>query len=94
MAVVHNVLFKLRDPADVERTAEILRGMDGKIDVLRALEVGVDRLGTPRSYHIALVTRFDSWEDLETYRTHPVHAPVLEHMGRVAEHAAVVDYEV
>lgn len=94
MAVIHNVLFKLKDPADLERTVEVLRGMEGKIDLLRRITVGVDRLGTPRSYHIALVTEFGSWEDLEAYRTHPVHKPVLEHMAAVTEHAAVVDYEM
>lgn len=91
--IVHNVLFKLKDSGRIEETADVLRSMDGKIDVLRHLEVGVDRVGSERSYHIALVTKFDTWEDLERYRTHPEHAPVLAHMAKVVEQAAVVDYE-
>lgn len=93
MAVIHNVLFKLKRPEDIEEAVALLRGMEGKIDVLKGIEVGVDRLGTPRSWHVALITRFDSWDDLETYRTHPVHQPVLAHMAGVAETAAVVDFE-
>lgn len=94
MTVVHNVLFKLKDPADVDEAVARLQAMEGRVEVLRSIEVGVDKLGTSRSYHIALTTRFDSWEDLETYRSHPLHTPVLEHMATVIEHSAVVDYEV
>ena len=92
--IVHNVLFKLKDPAEVERAAEVLRSMEGRIDVLKHIEVGIDKLGTARSYHVALITRFDTWADFETYRSHPVHQPVLAHMAEVVESAAVVDYEV
>ncbi len=92
--IVHNVLFKLKNPADIPEAVEKLQGMEGQIDVLRQIEVGIDKVGSERSFHIALITRFDSWEDLETYRKHPVHAPVLAHMATVVERAAVVDYEV
>ena len=94
MSVVHNVLFKLKDGHSRDATASILQQMAGKIEELRGLEVGVDRLGTPRSYHVALIARFDSWEGLETYRTHPVHQEVLKHMAEAAEHSVVVDYEL
>lgn len=94
MTVVHNVLFKLKDPTDIQRTAEMLRSMDGKIAALRSIDVGVDQLGTPRSYHISLTTKFDSWEDFETYRVDPIHAKVLEHMAQVTDQAAAVDYEI
>ncbi len=93
MTVVHTVLFKLKDPAKAEPTASRLRAMSGQIEVLEDLEVGVDVLRTPRSYDLALTARFSSWDDLETYRTHPVHQPVLAHMAEVAESAVVVDYE-
>ncbi|MGF1508542.1 MAG: Dabb family protein [Myxococcota bacterium] len=94
MTVIHNVLFKLEDPAQAEAAAERLRAMKGRIDVLRSIEVGIDQLGTARSYHVALITRFDSWEDLETYRNHPEHQPVLAFLGSLSEHAAVVDFEL
>lgn len=93
--ITHVVLFRLKDrsPASVEATARVLRDMDGKIEQLRGLEVGVDRLGSPRSYDIALIAKFDSMEDLNAYQVHPVHQKVVEHMKQAAETSVSVDYE-
>lgn len=94
--VTHIVLFKLADPSpeNLARTRDLLLGMKGEIPVLRDVEVGIDTLRTERSWDLALVTRVDSWEDYEAYRTHPYHVdPVLRHMHAAAEAAAVVDYE-
>jgi len=92
--IVHNVLFKLKDPDQIEPTARLLRSMEGQIEGLASIEVGIDRVHSSRSHHIALITRFESWEDLDRYRAHPVHQPVLEHMAEVTESAAVVDFEI
>lgn len=92
--IVHNVLFKLTSDEQIPAAVAKLKSMSGQIDVLRHLEVGVDRLHSDRSYDIALTTKFDSWEDFETYRTHPVHQPVLAFMAEVIDKAAVVDYEI
>lgn len=93
--ITHIVLFKLKDrsPESVARTAAVLRDMEGKIDVLRHLEVGTDVLHSERSYDIALYTKFDSMEDLNAYQVHPVHKLVIEHMMSVREASVSVDYE-
>ncbi|MEL7371728.1 MAG: Dabb family protein [Myxococcota bacterium] len=92
--IVHNVLFKLKDPAEVDEAVKVLRSMEGKIEELQHVEVGVDMLHTERSYHIAFISHFETWDDLKAYRAHPVHKPVIDHMNRVVETAAAVDYEV
>ncbi|KIL37256.1 stress responsive protein [Cohnella kolymensis] len=93
--ITHMVLFKLKDrtPDSIARTAEVLRSMEGKIDVLRHIEVGTDFLRSDRSYDIALITKFDSMEALQAYQAHPVHQPVIEHMASVRESSVSVDYE-
>lgn len=93
--ITHIVFFKLKDnrPEQVEVTAKILRDMEGKIDVLRSIEVGVDILHSERSYDIALITKFDSMADLDAYQVHPVHQKVIEHMSTVRESAVAVDFE-
>lgn len=94
--VTHVVLFKLADASaeSIARTRAILLGMRAAIEVLKDVEVGVDALHTERSYDLALVTRFDSWDDYRSYRSHPYHVdPVLKHMHEAATAAAVVDYE-
>jgi hypothetical protein len=87
-------MFKLKDRSaeSIERTAQVLRYMEGKIDVLKHLEVGVDVLHSERSYDIALVTKFESMEALEVYQVHPVHKKVIEHMSQVRDASVSVDY--
>ncbi len=94
--VTHIVLFKLADPTaeNVTATRNKLLSMDGKIDLLRHLEVGVDVIRSERSYDIALTTRFDSLEDLQAYQVHPYHAgEVVPHMKSVCSSIVAADYE-
>lgn len=93
--ITHIVLFKLKDgsPESVERTVQVLRNMEGKIDVLKSIEVGIDVLHSARSYDIALITKFNSLEDLEIYQVHPEHQKVIAHMNEARESSVSVDFE-
>jgi hypothetical protein len=94
--ITHIVLFKLTVPTaeNITETRDKLLSMDGAIDLLRHLEVGVDLIRSERSYDIALTTRFDSLEDLQAYQIHPYHAgEVVPHMKAVCSSIVAVDYE-
>jgi len=94
--ITHIVLFKLADPTaeNITTTQNKLLSMDGKIDLLRHLEVGVDIIRAERSYDIALTTRFDSLKDLQAYQIHPYHAgDVLPFMKSACSSIVAVDYE-
>ena len=94
--VTHIVFFKLTEPTQetITQTRDLLLSMEGNIPLLRHLEVGVDVIRTERSYDLALVTRFDSLDDLQAYQVHPYHAgTVLQHMRSVCSAIAAVDYE-
>ncbi len=94
--VVHIVFFKLSDPApaNIFVTRDKLLSMQGKIAVLRHLEVGVDLIHSERSYDLALVTHFDNLADLQAYQVDPYHAgEVVPHMKAVCSAIAAVDYE-
>ena len=94
--ITHIVLFKLTDPTteNIAATRNKLLSMDGKIDQLRHLEVGVDVIRSERSYDIALTTRFDSLEELQAYQIHPYHAgEIVPHMRGVSSSTVAVDYE-
>ncbi|HXE95011.1 MAG TPA: Dabb family protein [Dongiaceae bacterium] len=94
--ITHIVLFKLAEPSaeNIAATRNKLLSMDGKIDLLRHLEVGVDVIRSERSYDIALTTRFDSLVDLQAYQIHPYHAgEVIPHMKAVCSSVVAVDYE-
>jgi hypothetical protein len=93
--LTHVVFFKLKDrsPEAIEVTKAVLTNMEGKIPVLRHIEVGTDILHLERSYDIALITKFYSLEDLNVYATHPVHKEVLAHMKTVLDGTSIcVDF--
>ncbi|MEE9543009.1 MAG: Dabb family protein [Thermodesulfobacteriota bacterium] len=93
--ITHIVFFKLKVPSldNIKKGAEVLKGLDGKIDVLKTLEVGTDLFHTERSFDIALTATFDSIEDLNTYRDHPEHLKVAEYIKEASIRVASVDYE-
>lgn len=94
--VTHIVLFKLTEPSAeaVAITRDRLLGMQGKIPQLRYLEAGIDIIRSERSYDVALLTRFDSLEDLQAYQVHPYHAgEIVPYMKSVCSSIVAVDYE-
>jgi predicted GTPase len=94
--ITHIVLFKLKErtPENVEKARQLLLSMDGKVEMLRQLEVGVDLIHSERSADIALYTKFDSMEDLQAYQVHPYHAnEVAAYMRSVSASVVAADYE-
>jgi len=94
--ITHIVFFKLSDPSaeNINQTRDLLLSMDGKVPQLRHLEVGVDLIHSERSSDIALVSRFDSLDDLNAYQVDPYHSgTILPHMRAVSSAIVAVDYE-
>lgn len=94
--ITHIVFFKLKEPtADgIAAVRDKLLSMVGRVEQLRHLEAGVDLIRSERSYDVALVTRFDSLEDLQAYQVHPYHAgEVVPLMKSVCSSVVAVDYE-
>jgi len=91
----HIVMFKLKDKTDdnIKKAVDALRGMEGKIETLEFIEVGVDVFSSNRSYDIVLTTHFASQNGLQVYMDHPVHIPVKSLMGSICASSVVVDYE-
>ena len=93
--ITHIVLFKLKEgtPEGIEQARGILLSMEGKVEQLRHLEVGVDLVHSERSADIALVAKFDSMEDLQAYILHPYHAQVVAaHMKSICSSVVSADY--
>ena len=93
--VTHIVLLKLRDrsPEARQRIGELLASMEGQVPQLTSLEVGCDVLQTDRSYDVALIARFATWDDAEDYQEHRYHRQVLAELQPALDSAIVVDYE-
>lgn len=95
--IKHIVCFKLKDNSEenVAKTAEILRSMEGKVDLIRDIEVGVDFLHSDRSYDIILQVVLDDEDTLEKYQNDEYHCSVVKkHMHAVRESSVAVDYNI
>lgn len=93
----HIVCFKLKNATEdiLRETKEILLSMDGKVDLLKGIEVGVDFLKSPRSYDIILQVLLEDREALDAYQKDPYHCDVVKkHMHEVMESSISVDYEL
>jgi len=75
----------------VAKTA--LARLEGQIPQLRHLEIGVNIVHTGRSYDLALVAKFDSLEDLQSYLNHPLHVEVVKYLEGNRRSTVTVDYE-
>ncbi len=93
----HIVLFKLKNGIGKEGREELvesLKGLKGKIPLVRELEVGSDVAGKSNSYDIALNSLFDSFEDVEAYSVHPDHITVVEMVKELCQSSIKVDFEL
>ncbi|GAB6157132.1 Dabb family protein [Desulfotomaculum varum] len=91
--ITHIVFFKFKDAAYIERAKNDLLTLKEKIPQIRHLELGVDILRTERSYDLALIAKFDSLEDLQSYQVHPAHQEVVKFITEVRESVVAVDYQ-
>lgn len=95
--VRHIVFFNFNENVTESNKTELIEGLKGlkdKIDLIRELEVGTDIAGTPKSYHLALSTLFDSFEDVKSYISHPIHEEVVGLVKKYCSSTAKVDYLV
>lgn len=95
--IKHTVCFKLKDnsPEECNKAAQILRSMDGNVELLRGIEVGVDFLHSPRSYDIILQVLLDDEKALEEYQKDEYHCSVVKkHMHSVAEGSVAIDFKL
>ncbi|MBE6812215.1 MAG: Dabb family protein [Ruminococcaceae bacterium] len=91
----HIVCFKLKDnsPENCEKAKQVLLSMQGNVEYLRDIRVGIDILHSERSYDLILETVLDDEAALEAYQQHPYHVQVVKkHMHAVRETSVAVDY--
>lgn len=95
--IKHVVCFKLKDNSLVskEKAKEVLLSMKGNVPLLKDIQVGIDFLGSQRSYDVILEVILESKEALEEYQNDPYHCGVVKkHMHEVREASVAIDYEL
>ena len=91
----HIVLFKVKEPTEenLKFLEKTFLSMDGNIEELKQLEVGIDVIRSDRSYDIAIITRFDSKEDYLAYDVNEFHVEkVKKVIGSYIEASKTIDF--
>lgn len=94
--IKHVVCYKLKDNS-IEKRQEaknVLLSMVGKVGHFEKIEVGIDFLGSERSYDLVLEMTFKTKEDMELYQKDQYHCTVVKpymHQARLG--SVSVDYE-
>ena len=91
----HIVFFKLKDnsKANKQRIKDAILPLKEKIDVIKFYQVGINFSNEERAYDLALVSDFDSIEDLKSYAAHPEHLEVISQLKNEGVTTKVVDFE-
>ena len=92
--IKHIVMWKFKPGTEAERDKFLdgLRALYGVIPQIKAQEVGLNC--APGNYDAALISTFDSLEDLAAYKSDPRHAAVSRLCKSIREDRAAVDWEV
>ncbi|MGI6664501.1 MAG: Dabb family protein [Christensenellaceae bacterium] len=92
--VRHVVCQKFENKEDAKTAAEMLRALPEKIEPLLSMEVGLDFLGSERSFDLVLIATFADEAGLHAYDEHPEHAKVRAFIRPRRVGTVSVDYIV
>ncbi len=99
--IKHIVVWKLKDPVlpktkfdNALMIKEKLESLNGKIEGMIKLEVGIDFSKTENSSDIILYSEFASKKDLENYMMHPEHKAVVPMILESVTERRLIDYVV
>jgi hypothetical protein len=93
--VKHIVFFKLSDNCEENKglVKEKLLTLKKEVKELKNIEVGLNFADEERAYDIALITDFESKEDLHSYAIDSYHLEIVSFIKTVATSSKVVDFE-
>ena len=93
--IKHVVCFKLNEGESPEKAKEVLLSMQGKVPMLRGIEVGIDELHSARSYDVILLVVLDDLDALSAYQVDEYHVNVVKkHMHAVTKSSVSIDFEI
>lgn len=92
--IQHIVFTKFANPkTDVPEACGLLEDLPAQIPEIVTLTTGADVLHSERSYDMALIVTFRTFEDLHAYDKHPAHAEVRKFIRAHRTATATVDFE-
>ncbi len=73
--------------------SELHERMEGKIEGMQNLEVGINFSTEERAFDLVLFCDFENKEGLSFYATHPVHTTIVAYLKSINTVTKAVDYE-
>ncbi len=99
--IIHLVFFSMQPESggctgeeNARKLVDMLRSLPAAIPEIIELQAGVDFSRSDASFDVGLLTKFNSTQDLESYRVHPEHRKVIEFVKATTSRRAVTDFEV
>jgi len=97
--IAHIVMWRIAAAAgkSKEENAQLVRQkltpLPEIIPEIKEYEIGLNETDSAAAFDVVLISRFQSWDDLQIYRQHPEHQRVAGFIASVRSETAVVDYE-
>ncbi len=94
---IHHVYFWLKNPADKQAHARLLKGLQTltKIEVIKTSHIGVPADTTrpviDKSYQFSWLLIFNNRQDQDIYQNHPIHLKFVEEYSMLWEKVVVYD---
>ena len=90
--LTHVVLFRFKNPEDAPEAQRRLLAMEGQIESLKSIEVGLNFIDSTRNSHLVLITKFDDRVGMQLYQEDAMHQTLLAWLKTVIDEARVVDF--
>ena len=97
--IKHIVMWTLKDEFNGLNKNEIakelksqLLSLESKILQIKSIEVGINEINEDKNHDVALITEFNSFDELAIYAKHPEHMKVVEFVKRISTGRAAIDY--
>lgn len=100
MKIRHIVMWKFRTDGPItpsmvaQNMKSRLEALNGKIDGLIRIEVGINDIESSSAFDAVLVSEFESLQALENYKKHPLHIPISQYCKEHRTDRKTVDYYI
>ena len=97
--IKHIVMWTINSDEGMDKKTTLLKmknkleTLQGKIEGLVSLQVGINQNESPEASEICLITEHKTWKDLQFYQDHPLHKEVAAFVGKIRITRAVADFE-
>ena len=91
--IKHCIMIKLKDnsPSAKKEAKEKLLSMNGKVPMIKNLEVITDIIGSERSYDVLLSCLVEDEAALDAYQNDPYHCEIKVYVRQVSSSVIAVD---